>query len=101
MGLIQGCKGDEIRHLACLLLFVKFWNKLVLMSNLCKRVIIELLWAVNNIIFAPYLMYIASDGLCNCILCRSGSRQGFMPRRKARFIEENPGRYWLQVQSIS
>ena len=60
--LIQGRKGEESRHVACLLLFVKFWNKLLLMCNLCKKVVIELLWAINNIIFAPYHMYIATDG---------------------------------------
>ena len=31
--------------------FCKVLEKIVLMCNLCKRVVIELLWVVNNVIF--------------------------------------------------
>ena len=67
------------------------------MCNLCKRVVIELLWAVNNIIFAPYLMYIPRMGHVIVFCANRILGRALCQGEKARFAEKNPGRYRLQV----
>ena len=48
--LIQGRNCEERQHVALINLFVKLWNNLVLVCNDCKRVVIELLRTVLNVI---------------------------------------------------
>ena len=48
--LIRGCNCEEGQHVALINLFVKLWNNLVLVCNNGKRVVIELLHTVLNVI---------------------------------------------------
>ena len=49
MELIGG-RNCEKSHVALINLFIKIWNNLVLVCNNGKRVVIELLWTVLNVI---------------------------------------------------
>ena len=48
--LIRGHNCEEDQHVALINVFVKLWNNLVLVCNNGKRVVIELLWIVLNVI---------------------------------------------------
>ena len=48
--LFRGRNCEEEQHVAMINLFVKLWNNLVLVSNNYKRIVIELLWTVLNVI---------------------------------------------------
>ena len=52
--LIQGRNCEEGRRVALISLFVKLWNNLVPVCNNGKRVAIELLQIVLNVIFAYF-----------------------------------------------
>ena len=50
MVLIRGRNCEEGQHVALINSFVKLWNNLVLICNNCKRVVIELLRTVLDVI---------------------------------------------------
>ena len=50
MTLIRGRNCEEGQHVALINLFVKLWNNLVLVSKNGKRVVIELLRTILNVI---------------------------------------------------
>ena len=52
MALIRGHNCEEGRRVALINFFVKLWNNLILVCNNGKRVVIELLRTVLNVIFA-------------------------------------------------